>query len=120
MYENYYTESEEYHVSKHSGFGIASFIIALAAGALECVLIVIAGILETMTPGGVDEDSPVAMLLGLVVIGGILINLLGIIFGIVGLFQRDRKKPFAVLGVVIGSLVLLGMLLVIVIGLVMG
>ncbi len=119
MYEDYYSEPEEYRISKHSGFGIASFVITLAAGTLEFVLIVIAGILETTTPGGIDEKSPIAMLLGAVLIGGLLINLMGIIFGIVGLCQRDRKKPFAILGVVIGSLVLVGILFVVIVGLAM-
>jgi hypothetical protein len=118
MYEDYYTEPQEYRIPKHSGFGIASFVIVLAAGALEFVLVVIAGILETMTPGGMDENSPIAILLGLVMIGGLLVDLLGILLGIVGLCQRDRKKPFAGLGVVTGLLVLVGLVAVIVIGII--
>jgi hypothetical protein len=116
MYEDYYTEPEEYRISKHSGFGIASFLIVLAAGALEFVLVAIAGILETIRPGGMDEDSPIAILLGLAMFGGLLVNLLGILLGVVGLLQRDRKKPFAVLGVIIGFLVFVGLVAVIVIG----
>jgi hypothetical protein len=119
MYEDYYSEPEEYRVSKHSGFGIASFIITLAVGALEFVLIAIAGILEATTPGGIDENSPIAMLLGLVMIGGLLVNLLGMIFGVVGLFQRERKKVFALLGVLFGCLVFVGLLFVIIIGVAM-
>jgi hypothetical protein len=117
MYEEYYTEPEVDRIPKHSGFGIASFVIALAAGALEFVLIAIAGILETTTPGSMDENSPLAMLLGVVMFGGLFLVLMGIIFGIVGLFQRDRKRIFALLGVIFGCLVIVGVLFVLVIGL---
>ena len=120
MYEDYYTEREEYRVSKHSGFGIASFVIALVVGVLEFVLIVAAGILESTTPGGIDENSPIAIVLGLVMIGGFLLDLLAIIFGIVGLCQHNRSKIFAILGLVIGCLVVAGCLLLIVAGLAMG
>lgn len=120
MYEDCYSDPEDYHIPKHSGFGITSFVIALAAGTLEFVLVAIAGILETATPGGIDEDSPITILLGVVMIGGLFLNLLGIILGIVGFCQRKRKKIFAVLGVVIGCLVFAGLLFVIVIGAVLG
>jgi hypothetical protein len=43
--------------------------------------------------------------------------LLGIISGIVDLCKRSRKKPFAALGVVVGSPVFVGIVLVIVVGL---
>lgn len=117
MYEDYYSEPEEYRLPKHSGFGIASFVVVLAAGTLEFVLVVIAGILETTTPGGIDDDSPITILLGVAMIGGLFLDLLGIVLGTVGLCQRQRKKIFAVLGVVIGSLVFVGLLFVIVLGL---
>jgi hypothetical protein len=63
-----------------------------------------------------DERSPVAVLLGLLLLGGVLVEFFAIGLGIAGICQRDRKKLFGVLGVVIGSLVLFGILLVIIIG----
>jgi hypothetical protein len=41
---------------RHSGFGIASFVISLVAGFAEFVLLAIAGYLESTTEGGLDED----------------------------------------------------------------
>lgn len=120
MYEDYYDEPEYYREPKHSGFGITSFVMALVMGALEFALVVIAGIIENSTPGGMDENSPIAILLGLVMIGGLLVNVLGIVFGVVGLFQPNRKKIFALLGVLFGCLVILGFLFIVVIGLTMG
>jgi uncharacterized protein YqgC (DUF456 family) len=86
---------------------------------MEFILIVVAGILESTTPGSIDENSPIAIVLGLVMIGGFLLDLLAILFGIVALCQHHRTKFFAILGLVIGCLVLVGCLLLIVAGLVM-
>lgn len=97
----------EHDSLKHSGLGIASLAIGLAVGLLEFVCIVIAGVLQASTPGGFDENSPLAIVIGVVFIGGLAFGLFGIGLGIAGLFQQ-RKKLFAVLGVVVGSLVMLG------------
>ena len=122
MYEDYYySESDKYRVAKkHSGFGIASFAIALAVGVMEFILIVVAGLLESTTPGGIDENSPIAIVLGLVMIGGFLLDLLAILFGIVGLCQHNRTKIFAILGLVMGCLVFAGCVLLIVVGILVG
>src|SRR5262249_14243521 len=107
----------EFPEMKHSGLGIASFVIAVTVGLLEFVLLAIAGVLEVTTPGGIDENSPVAVVLGLTLLAGLLVNILGIGLGIAGLCESYRKKLFAVLGVVIGAVVLFGVLLVMAIGL---
>jgi hypothetical protein len=109
--------ARDYSVRTHSGLGIVSFVIAIAVGLFEFILVAIAGVLEVTTPGGIDENSPAAILLGLALVGGLLVNVLGIGLGIGGLCQRYRSKLFAVLGVVIGSVVLLGVLLLMIIGL---
>lgn len=101
---------------KHSGLGIASFMIAIGMGLLEFVLFAAAGVLETTTPGGIDENSDVAIILGLALIGGILADMMGIGLGIAGLFQPRRKKIFAVLGIIIGALVLFGVVSLIALG----
>jgi len=49
----------------HSGMGIAAFITALCGAVLMLGLIVIAGIIETTTPGGMEETSMSAILVGL-------------------------------------------------------
>lgn len=106
--------------AKHSGFGIASFAIAIAAALLEFVLVATAGVLEASTKGGIDENSPLAILLGLAVIGGLLVALVGIGLGIAGLCQSRRKRVFAVLGMIMNPVVLFGVLGVMVLGLIAG
>jgi hypothetical protein len=83
------------------------------------VLIAIAGVVSVTTPGGIDEDSPVAIFVGLVMCGGLLVNLAALGLGIAGLCQPQRKKLFAILGVVTSSVVLLGVLFLMVVGMLM-
>ncbi|MBN1298040.1 hypothetical protein JXA80_14775 [bacterium] len=93
---------------KHSGLGITSLILsAIIAGGLF-ILIIVAGILETSTPGGIDEDSVSAMIIGLFVIMGGGMELIALILGLIGLFQKERKKLFAILGTIFSSLTILG------------
>lgn len=97
-----------YEMMKNSGLGIASFIISLAIGAFDFVVIVLAGFVEATTPGGMDEESVIAILIGLLIIGGLAANLLGIALGVAGLVQRDCKKVFSVLGLALNTAILFG------------
>jgi hypothetical protein len=104
---------------EHSGIGIASFVITCAAGLLEFVMLAYAGFLETVTPGGINEDSTEAMVIGLVMFGGLAVDLVGIGLGFAGLFQSHHRKTFPVLGIVIGAVVLIGVVGVIAVGMMM-
>ncbi len=105
---------------KHSGFGISSFIISLASGLLAFAMVVVAGIMESRTPGGMDEESPEAMVVGLGIILAGLLAVLGAVLGIVGCTLPNRNKIFAILGAIFNALVVLGLLGLIVLGLAAG
>lgn len=83
---------------KHSGIGIASFILALAMGTLEfaSVLAIAMGL-----PEEYEVLTVVVLLLGLVG------NVVGCVLGIVGSCQRNRKRVFAVLGSALNGLLIL-------------
>lgn len=101
----------EQHVipeKKQSGLGIASFIIALVGGFVMFAVFGIAGYLEHTMDGGMTEESPEAVLVGLAMMGDGLLVLLGLGLGIAGLFQSDRKKLFAILGLALNGLIVLG------------
>jgi hypothetical protein len=104
---------------KHSRFGIASFCLALVGGTMGSVMVVIAGILETSTPGILDEEGPEVMMVGGGFILGGLVLLLGLGLGIAGLCESRRKKVFAVLGLALNILALLGIGVLVVIGMLM-
>lgn len=101
---------------KHSGLGIASFIISLMVGAVEFLVVIAAGIIEAMTPGGMDEQSMAAVLVGLVILGGLMANMAGVGLGVAGLVQSDRKKIFPSLGLAFNGTAILGIVMLIIIG----
>jgi hypothetical protein len=93
---------------KHSGFGIASFIIGVAVGFLAFLLFAIAGALDATTPGGLDEESAAFMFLGLGLFALMFVDLIGLGLGIAGICQARRNKTFGVLGIVIAILTFIG------------
>ena len=99
----------------HSGLGIASFIISLAAGAALVVLLGIAGVIESQ-PGGMDEESAGAVLVGLLLALTALAHVLALGLGIAALVQAGRGKLFGVLGTVFASTGLIGTVLIFLLG----
>ena len=99
----------------HSGLGIASFIISLAAGAALVVLLGIAVVIESH-PGGMDEESAGAVLVGLLLALTALAHVLALGLGIAALVQAGRSKLFGVLGTVFASTGLIGTVLIFLLG----
>jgi len=100
----------------HSGMGIAAFITAVCGAVLMLGLVVIAGIIETTTPGGMEETSMSAILVGLGLMLTALMQLVAFGLGIAGAVQADRRRVFAVLGLVLSISSMLGVVLLMVIG----
>jgi hypothetical protein len=94
---------------KHSGIGVAAFVISIVMAVVAFGLITFAGVIEATTPGGMDEESALAVVTGLV-------DLVALGLGIGGLFQKDRKKIFPILGTIFSTLAIIGIVFVIVIG----
>lgn len=104
---------------KHSGPGIASFVMSLLAGIGYIVLFVggvavlstqLAGLMPNLNLENLEQlqQTPelVASLLfiGLGMLGSFVFALIGLILGIIGLLQQNRKKVFAVIGTVLSGL----------------
>lgn len=102
---------------RHSGLGIAAFVTSVVAGLLMVLLFVVAGVLEATTPGGMDEESMAAVLVGLGLFGLLFADLVAIGLAIGALFQQRRKKLFAVLGLVFALATVVVAALLMVIGL---
>jgi hypothetical protein len=101
---------------KHSGLGIASFVLSLltVAGVIGFYLAVTAAVAR----GVVDAANPPAGLLaaGMVFLVSVLVALIGISLGIAGLVQKNRRHVLAWLGLVLNSLVVLAVAVLIVLG----
>ncbi|MEM6690323.1 MAG: hypothetical protein AAF664_12895 [Planctomycetota bacterium] len=102
---------------KHSSLGITSFVIAILAGIGIFALVLAAGVMEASTPGGIDDESSQAMIIGLGIIGGVALNLLGTALGIGSLFQRNRSKIFGIIGLALNLLIMIGIVSLIILGL---
>jgi hypothetical protein len=105
---------------KHSGLGIASFISSIFSGIFLFLIFVVAGVMEASTSGGLDEESPAAIVIGLCMFAFLFVALVALGLGIGGLIQKDRNKLFAVLGTVFSACAFLGTLALVLIGLAMG
>ena len=89
---------------KLSGLGLASTILAGLSALAEFALIAGAGLVENLT-GGVNADQVAVAILGLLIIAIALLALLGLILGLCGLFQKDRKRLFPIIGTALSALV---------------
>jgi len=105
---------------KHSGLGIASFITSIVSGILIFLLIVIAGVMVTSTPGGMNEESAGAMMVGLFLFAFLGAALVALGLGIGGLIQKERKKILAMLGTVFAAVSIVGTIFIVMFGLAMG
>ena len=101
---------------RQSGLGIASLILSILIGIMLFVAICFAGFMEAATPGGVSDDSPILVLIGLFVIAGMFGNLVGIVLAAVGLAQKNRAKAVSVIGLSLNIMCLLGVVALMVLG----
>ena len=93
---------------KHSELGVASFVVLL----VSCALFLAAPVILVMHRNVFAELPllPLAInfLVGMLPIAAVFLNLIGVGLGIAGAAQRNRRKVFAVLGIVLnGSAILL-------------
>ncbi|CAM2973118.1 hypothetical protein PASE110613_10160 [Paenibacillus sediminis] len=109
---------------KFSGLGIASFVLSLVGilGSIVCSVIVGVLVADHISGNSLDMDMGATdgqlMSIGFTAIGFlffILLNVIGLVLGIIGLAMKNRKKVFAIVGTVLNSLVILGIALLVMI-----
>ena len=105
---------------KHSGLGIASFIISILSGILMCLAIGGATAAAYSASGGVQGNTSLLAALGLSMFCLLFACVVSLGLGIGALFQKNRKKIFAILGVVFAIVVILGWVALEIIGLTRG
>lgn len=113
---------------KHSKLGVTSLVIAVLATVGIVALFVIAALIGASTFGGENpqsldpqgiQNSPAFAGFALVGIGFLLCVILyfvGLVLGLVGVFQRRRKRLFAILGTVANGLAVLAIISLLVLG----
>lgn len=101
---------------KHSGVGITSFVLSLLSGFGMFVMCGVAVYMAMKAPGGMADDDPMVILLGLAVIGLGMTQVFAFILGAVALFQPNRKRIFAVLGTIFSLMAMLCIVGLIILG----
>ncbi|MRN53095.1 hypothetical protein [Paenibacillus monticola] len=102
---------------KHSGPGIASFVISVVTILGYAVSFLLVGGMASSImneAGNLSTDSSQSlMFLGLSVLVLAALNVIGVVIGIIGISLRKRRKVFGIIGTIInGLIILLFMLLV--------
>jgi len=103
-----------------SKLGIASLLISIFTAIGLFIVFLVAGVMESNTYGGIDEESAGAIILGLFIFAFGFLDLLAIGLGIAGIFQKTRDRITAIIGTIISSATLIITLSLIGIGLAMG
>ena len=103
-----------------SRLGIAALIISIFTAIGLFTLFLIAGVMESNTYGGIDEESAGAIIVGLFIFGFVFLDLLAIGLGIAGIFQKTRERATAIIGTIISSATLIILVSLIGVGLAMG
>lgn len=99
---------------KHSEVGIASLIISVVAGLLAFVSLIGAVVLVSQGKG---QSDPAMMLCGCGMLLAFPLFIIGGILGLIGLFNSNRIKTTAIVGIILNVLPCLMLLVLIIIGL---
>jgi hypothetical protein len=93
-------------VTPPSGLSITSLVTAII-GAIGWVAVLIVAVLVDKHGHGKDDNDPVLLVLGLLFLGGLLVNVFGGIAGVAALIKGQSHKPLAITGLIFNALELL-------------
>lgn len=95
-----------------SGFGTASFVIGIGSVIADSLLLLVAAL-----QSDVRTTDTMDTLMGLVCCGCVVLNIVGVVLAIVGLVQPQRRRGFAIAGLLLNLIPLLAIAGVVVLGL---
>lgn len=101
---------------KHSGIGIASFIISIVVGCLMLTVIGIGSVFAAHRVPG-ERTYPGQTLVGLAIIFLAAVDVIAIGLAIAALCQSGKNRLFGILGLVFSGMTVIGVLGLIIIGL---
>jgi len=102
-----------------SWLGAISLMMGVLFCILELIMVVVAGIMESQ-PGGMSEDAPETALLGLILLGGGAGASLGVILGLVAMFQSNANKVTAAFGIALNGVCAISIVALMLLGFVIG
>ncbi len=108
------SDIDEHKTRSRSRLGIASLVISVVAGMLALTtFMMIAGVMLVSGPDSLDEQDVTGytFFLGLMLFGSVGLAIVAFGLGISSLIIREKKKLFAILGIVFSSTLALLLLL---------
>lgn len=102
-----------------SHFAFASVMLAILSGVAACATVVTAGMAEVRTPGGLESNDTLTIVIGLCVFGVMGANLVGIGLALVSFFRPERRRLLAVVALAFHLVVFLFLLGLLSVGLVL-
>ena len=97
---------------RQSGLGIASLVIAIVSFVNSVLLLIVAYAVATSSDVDGNEQSPINYVLGGWIFGTGVLSLIGIVFGIGGVLQKDRRRKLAVAGLVLNVALPIGLMFI--------
>ncbi len=101
---------------RHSGLGIASFMISMVVIGFFFFLLFLAVIIAVIGPDLADTNSTMISTIGAFLMLSVFASLVGVGFGFAGLKQINRKKVFSILGLIFNLMIIGGMVVLTIIG----
>jgi hypothetical protein len=104
---------EDKRAGMHSGYGITSFVISLTSMGLIFLAFIVAVVIGIVSEYSPARDNPffMAAVIGFVLAWGAAF--VGTGFGIAGLLTKNRKKTYAIVGLIINLLIVFSVVLII-------
>lgn len=118
--EDYRVREEPPRDRPESGMGIISLLISIVVGIGMFALIAIATAMTMNQPQPPRNDDPAMIIVGLGIIGGCGLALVGLVLGVMGAMQSNRRGMCGILGSIFNGLILLGVGALMCIGLAAG
>lgn len=101
---------------RHSGLGIASFMISMVVIGFFFFLLFLAAVLGVIAPDSAEISCMITKILSAFVMFAALANLVGLGLGLVSMWQIGSKKVYPILGLVFNLIIFAGMIVLIIIG----
>lgn len=101
---------------RHSGIGIASFVVSISSGAFIFLVAAFVGVMSALELEWIKAGSAGEFILVFLLVLFAGPSLIACALGVGGVVQKNRKKIFPVLGIVISAVSIISAALIVILG----
>ena len=100
-------------LKKHSSIGIVAFVMGILDILGVCLMF---GLSLYSQDAPANTSDTLTSVVGFMAICLVIVSIVGVVLGIIGVVQKAQSKVFAIIGLVLNALVLLGICVIMAIG----